>query len=81
MQTLEAQLKAADAVIQEQRAAIEALKAKADTQGAIIMQQQLSDVELQQKLTELSSKVDVIGQLAMQQALPAVTEGGETDVQ
>lgn len=44
------------------------------------MQQQLANFELQQKLTELSSKVDVIGQLAMQQALPDVVEGGETDV-
>lgn len=80
MQTLETQLQAAAALIQEQQAAIEALKAKADTQGSIIMQQQLINIELQQKLTELSSKVDVIGKLAMQQALPVVTEGGETDV-
>nr|DAX58885.1 MAG TPA: Spindle Pole Component 29 [Caudoviricetes sp.] len=80
MQTLETQLQAAAAIIQEQQAAIEALKAKADTQGSIIMQQQLANFELQQKLTELSSKVDVIGQLAMQQALPDVVEGGETDV-
>ena len=41
MQTLETQLQAAAAIIQEQQAAIEALKAKADTQGSIIMQQQL----------------------------------------
>ena len=80
MQTLETQLQAAAAIVQEQQAAIEALKAKADTQGSIIMQQQLANFELQQKLTELSSKVDVIGQLAMQQALPDVVEGGETDV-
>lgn len=69
MQTLETQLQAAAAIIQEQQAAIEVLKAKADTQGSVIMQQQLANFELQQKLTELSSKVDVIGQLAMQQAL------------
>nr|DAS96008.1 MAG TPA: hypothetical protein [Caudoviricetes sp.] len=80
MQTLETQLQAAAAIIQEQQAAIEVLKAKADTQGSVIMQQQLANFELQQKLTELSSKVDVIGQLAMQQALPDVVEGGETDV-
>lgn len=80
MQTLETQLQAAAALIQEQQAAIEALKAKADTQGAIIMQQQLANVELQQKLSELSSKVDVIGQLTMMQALPDAVEGGETNV-
>lgn len=80
MQTLETQLQAAAAIIQEQQAAIEVLKAKADTQGSVIMQQQLANFELQQKLTELSSKVDVIGQLAMQQALPDAVEGGETDV-
>lgn len=60
MQTLETQLQAAAAIIQEQQAAIEALKAKADTQGSIIMQQQLANFELQQKLTELSSKVEVM---------------------
>lgn len=80
MQTLETQLQAAAAIIQEQQAAIEVLKAKADTQGSVIMQQQLANFELQQKLTELSSKVDVIGQPAMQQALPDAVEGGETDV-
>ena len=80
MQTLETQLQAAAAIIQEQQAAIEVLKAKADTQGSVIMQQQLANFELQQKLTELSSKVDVIGQLAMQQALPDAVEGCETDV-
>ena len=60
MQTLETQLQAAAAIIQEQQAAIEVLKAKADTQGSVIMQQQLANFELQQKLTELSSKVDVL---------------------
>ena len=79
MQTLETQLQAATAIIQEQQEDIEALKAKADTQGSIIMQQ-LANFELQQKLTELSSKVDVIGQLAMQQALPDAVEGGKTNV-
>ena len=80
MQTLETQLQAAAAIIQEQQVAIAELKDKSDAQGSIIMQQQLANFELQQKLTELSSKVDVIGQLAMQQALPDAVEGGETDV-
>ena len=81
MQTLETQLQAAAAIIQEQQAAIEVLKAKADTQGSIIMQQQLDNMELQQQVTEIASKIDVIGQLAMMQALPPEsTEGGDTDV-
>lgn len=80
MQTLETQLQAAAAIIKEQQAAIGALKAKADTQGAIIMQQQLANIELQQQVAELASKVDVIGQLAMQQALSDAVEGGETNV-
>ena len=81
MQTLEAQLQAAAAIIKEQQAAIETLKAKADTQGTVIMQQQLVNMELQQQVMELSSKIDVIGQLAMMQVLPPESaEGGETDV-
>ena len=82
MQTLETQLQAAVAIVQEQQADIGALKDKADTQGTVIMQQQLVNIELQQQIAELASKIDVIGQLAMMQALPpeASTEGGETDV-
>lgn len=82
MQTLETQLQAAATLIQEQQQAIQDLSAKTDTQGLVIMRQQLTNVGLQQQLDELASKIDVIGQLAMQHALPviAATEGGEENV-
>lgn len=82
MQTLESQLQAAAALVKEQQDDITALKAKADIQGAVIMQQQLDNAELRQQIAELASKIDVIGQLAMQHALPviAATEGGEENV-
>ena len=82
MQTLESQLQAAAALVKEQQDDITALKAKADIQGAVIMQQQLDNAELRQQIAELASKIDVIGQLAMQQALPVIdtTEGGGDNV-
>lgn len=82
MQTLETQLQAAATLIQEQQQAIQDLSAKTDTQGLVIMRQQLTNVGLQQQLDELASKIDVIGQLAMQQVLPVidVTEGGGDNV-
>lgn len=82
MQTLESQLQAAATLIQEQQRAIQDLSAKTDTQGLVIMRQQLTNVGLQQQLDELVNKIDVIGQLAMQQALPVIdaTEGGGDNV-
>lgn len=79
MQTLQSQLQAAQAAITKQQQIIADLSAKTDVQGQLIMQNQLANVAFADQLTALEDKLDILGELAMQQALDSA-KGGESDV-